>query len=492
MQDIEIYPASWYYNACVQGFLEVLAYGLGEKGEEIVAGKILQEDGRAVIPGDLMDAAFKPRGTPFPDGYVFREVPAELPGLKRIGWWWVEKSYKEGFIPSKDKKAKRNNSTNAEKIDMVFGRLFHFKGGYYPNLANLGHLKSTASKAEFLNIWFDLNNIHTLRTPICSFCGRKTELEINSSTYNTFFTRTVSIYLGNSYEEFPNLFWDGNPNLIMCKQCRSYFLCFHLISKFFINSDSLLVNWHLNRLLAGRTGKGGHKTLLSAMQYDRQLRRALGSWGLQNMELLVFEQDSVEYYPISARLARLLLIPRVSSLIGQIANDRIWEIILRERFDYLPTVIYKSLRALLKGGNNEKDPEVVYKDVTNVAPVTNLIHLYYTIRQQLARNEGGTSMGYLNLKAIQAAAAEAPVDLNSNLDKNLVYRLLELTRLNKKTEVYHLLLRLYLTSGDNKQFPASLASLFATSDSELFKTGIYTFIAGLKANENDEPQGEND
>ncbi|APC08927.1 type I-B CRISPR-associated protein Cas8b1/Cst1 [Neomoorella thermoacetica] len=488
MQDIEIYPASWYYNACVQGFLEVLAYGLGEKGEEILAGKILQEDGRAVIPGDLMDAAFKPRGTPFPDGYVFREVPAELPGLKRIGWWWVEKSYDMGFMRKED----RGKSVNeVEKIETVARSLFH-KNANYPNLAQLTW--DLTKKLSFINNWFALEEA---RDPSlsCSFCGRQCNPDLDGSVYETSFTRSLSIYLGNSPAVFPNLFWDTRPDLIMCKQCRSYFLCFHLVSKnrFFINSDSLLVNWHLNRLLTGRTGRNGHKTLLSAMQYDRQLRRAVGSWGLQNMELLIFTQDSVEYYPISALLARLLLIPRVSSLIGQIANDRIWEIILQERFDYLPTVIYKSLRALLKGGNNEKDPEVVFQDPTNVAPVINLIHLYYTIRQQLARNEGGKGMmGYLDLKAIQAAAAEAPVDLNSNLDKNLVYRLLELTRLNKKTEVYHLLLRLYLTSGDNKQFPASLASLFATSDSELFKTGIYTFIAGLKANENDEPQGEND
>ncbi|GEA15000.1 type I-B CRISPR-associated protein Cas8b1/Cst1 [Moorella sp. E308F] len=483
MQDVEIYPTSWYYNACVQGFLEVLAWGLDvdeKKGEEIVVNEILKKDGRAVIPGDIMTLAFSPRGNPHKD-YRLKEVPEELPYLKRIGWWWVEKSYKDGFIPSKEKKAERNKLSEAEKIDMVFRRLFHFKGGYYPNLANLAYLKSTTSKADFLNGWFERDNAATVSTLICSFCGEETKLDINSSIYNTFFTRPVSIYLGNSYEEFPNLFWDGNPNLIMCKRCRSYFLCFHLVSKnrFFINSDSFFVNWYLNRLLAGKVDNIRHQSLLDAMQYDQQLRKAVGSWGLQNMELLIFERNGVEYYPISANLARLLLIPEITLLIGQIANNRVWEFILQERFDYLPTMVYKSLRALINMKNDGKDPEVVFEGPGNTLPVNNLIQLYYAIKQQIASNNGGGKMSHINLKEIREAAAEAPINPARNADKNFVYRLLELTRLNKKTEVYHLLLRIYLTSEEKKEFPPPLARLFETNDCELFKTGIYAFIAGL-------------
>ena len=61
MKDVVIYPSSWYYNACVQGFLEVLAYGLGE---QIVTDEFLQNDGTVKIPGDLMEAVFAAKTRP--------------------------------------------------------------------------------------------------------------------------------------------------------------------------------------------------------------------------------------------------------------------------------------------------------------------------------------------------------------------------------------------------------------------------------------------
>ncbi|BCV20316.1 hypothetical protein [Moorella sp. Hama-1] len=472
MQDIEIYPASWYYNACVQGFLEVLAWGLGDEGEEIITEQILRSDGRAVIPGNLMTAAFSPRGTPA--AVYIREVPEDLPQLKRIGWWWVEKSYEEGFIRKED----RGKLLNAEaKVETVVRSLFH-KSANYPNLVQLTW--DLNKKLGFINNWFSIGEAEGLDIR-CGFCGRKVGIEKGGSVYETSLTRSLSIHIGNGPNVFPNLFWDGLPGLIICKQCRAYFLCFHLVSKngFFINSDSLLVNWHLNHLLSGKVNGYYHQSLLKAMQYDRQLRGAIGSWGLQNMEELIFERDQVKYYPVSATLARLLLIPGIATLMSQIANNRVWEIILQERFDYLPTVIYKSLRAMLTGENKEKDPEIVFSGHNNAWPVNNLIQLYYAIRQQLAGNKGGAIMGYINLKEIREIARMAPLDLNTNVGKNLVYRLMELTRLNKKTEVYHLLLRSYLTSDTKRQFPVPLARLFETNDHELFKTGIYAFIAGL-------------
>ena len=102
MKDVEIYPSSWYYNACVQGFLEVLAWGLGENGNQIIEKEILKPDGKAVIPGKLMEAVFSTKDSSIPNGCEFREVPADIPELKRIGWWWVEKSYLSGYVTKQD------------------------------------------------------------------------------------------------------------------------------------------------------------------------------------------------------------------------------------------------------------------------------------------------------------------------------------------------------------------------------------------------------
>lgn len=87
-------------------------------------------------------------------------------------------------------------------------------------------------------------------------------------------------------------------------------------------------------------------------------------------------------------------------------------------------------------------------------------------------------MNTINYGLLRKEAEEAPINLGDNRGKSLIYRLLELTRMNKKSNAYHLLLRVYITNG--KSFPKHLSRLFEIEDSELFKNGIYAFVSGLK------------
>lgn len=83
-------------------------------------------------------------------------------------------------------------------------------------------------------------------------------------------------------------------------------------------------------------------------------------------------------------------------------------------------------------------------------------------------------MSYLDINQLRNLGNGAPL----NQDDNLVFRLLELTRLYRKADVYHLLLRIYVAAG--KEFPEQLARVFTVRDPNLFKTGIYAYISGLK------------
>ena len=116
MKDIEIYPSSWYYNACVQGFLEVLAWGLGENGPQIVEEQLLQDDGRVIIPGALAEVIFGDSSLPEPAGYDCVPVPEELGGMKRIAWWWVEYGYNLGYM-RKDDREKRLSSSRVYQCE---------------------------------------------------------------------------------------------------------------------------------------------------------------------------------------------------------------------------------------------------------------------------------------------------------------------------------------------------------------------------------------
>ena len=468
VSDIVIYPSSWYYNACVQGFLEVLAWGMGEDGDRLIEEHILQSDGRVIIPGDLAEAIFSTDNVLMPDGYNERPVPSELKKMKRIAWWWAAAGYEAGFMRKNDR---GKSLTNAEIVETVCRSLFHMNAPY----SNL--VQPRWDKVNFLNTWFALdkqgpNNV------ICSFCGQEYASDPEARVYDVFFTRSLSLALGDGPGVFPNRFWDGNPHLTTCKSCRSYFLCFHIVqrNRFFINSDSLQVNWHLNRLLAGklRQNRFAYQTaLLDALQYDPQLRRGVSSWGLQNLEVLVLEWNKVSYYPLSPRLAKMFLVPQISSNISKLSNPKVWEVILKEQFDYLPTMIYKSLRVYLTKDISAKDPEVVY-DFSSIRPLVDLITLCSEIIQFLSKEEGSKGMSHINIGQLRRLGATAPL----TQDNNLVFRLLELTRLNRKSDVYHLLLRVYVAR--KMEFPSPLAQVFTVTNSELFKTGIYAYISGLR------------
>lgn len=475
MPDVVIYPSSWYYNACVHGFLEVLAWGLGDDGNRIIEEEILKKDGRAVIPGDLAKAIFSTDDIAMPIDYDERLLPEEISKMKRISWWWAAAGYEAGYM-RKDDRDKHLNYI--EIVETVCRSLFH-KNSPYPNLAQLGW-----DKTAFLNNWFSVDYRAGQPDVICSLCGQKYSPDIEARVYDAFFTMPLSAVLGNTHSAFPNRFWDGNPNLTICRHCRSYFLCYHLVqrNRFFINTESLRINWYLNRLLAGklRQNRFAYQTaLLNALQYDPQLRKSISSWGLQNLEILILEWDKVHYYPLSPRLAKMLLVPQISSHISRLSNSKVWEVILKQQYEYLTTMIYKSLRVYLTEDNAAKDPEVIY-DPSSIQPLVDLIRLYVETMRFLSREEGSKGMGYINIGQLRRLGTAAPL----TQDDNLIFRLLELTRLNRKADVYHLLLRIYVAR--NMEFPNALAGVFSINDAELFKTGIYAYISGLRSEEETE------
>lgn len=464
MRDVEIYPSSWYYNACVHGFLEVLAWGLGDKGKDIIEDQFLQDDGSVRIPGDLMEAVFSTKDIPAPAGYIFREVPDDVKDLKRIAWWWVELS---------------NKTEDKDPINMIQSTRLSMFGSnktFYPNLLPWNEKIPTNT---FLNDWFTLTTEGNLK---CSFCDGPCEPVQGQKEKVAFFSNAVSKHLGSNLDVFPNIYWDSQSNLIMCSLCRSYLLFFHVIHnrRYYVNSDSISLNWYLNNLLKEKSAitRSSQRAFFQALRYDTQIRSTLGSWGLQNMELVTLEWDDTSVQPISKRLANLLLIPRIANLLGLISNSVVWDIVIQEQFSYLLNLGYKQLRFFLSGGENKnKDPEIIAGAWNSMAQVTTLLELFYAIRQAEQKEKGGKVVASIDLRQIRNAASNAPISIADNAGKGLVFRLLELSRLNKKTEVYHLLLRTYVAKG--QVFPACLADLFAVNNQELFQTGIYAFIAGL-------------
>ncbi|OPY56697.1 MAG: hypothetical protein A4E55_01965 [Pelotomaculum sp. PtaU1.Bin035] len=471
MKDIILYPSSWYYNACVYGFLEVLDHGLGtNKVEE----KILNtDDGTARIPGYLLGKMYTPLGQL--DGKFI-----SISELTNLAWWWILLGAERGFLNKTIReKWKAGDSNSSEIMGAVFGNLL---AGPASNYRSLGQSQwSDSKKIEFLNNWFSIDKEEVVKASDvhCGFCGTAFNISSQERYIDKFFTMSMASNLGLSVDGFPNLNWDYNPNLPVCSVCRSQFLCFHFVRKkgFFINTESLLINWHINRLLSDKLQKKRgpvHQALMEGMKLDPQLRRTLGGWGMQRMEMIQFNGDKVEYFQIPPHLSNLFLIPEFSYLIGNMKNKLALDYLFKGRHEYFQEMIYKSIRERLSGQSG-KDPEakLEWGDVNLV------LRLYQQIRINLS-GKGG--MRTVDLNRLSKCAAGAPAFLKEE-KSSLVFRLLELTRMGKKEDVYHLLLRAFIA--ESKPFPDELRKAFNIDDAALFKNSIYAFIAGLSGHGSD-------
>ncbi|HHW41106.1 MAG TPA: type I-B CRISPR-associated protein Cas8b1/Cst1 [Syntrophomonadaceae bacterium] len=538
MDDLEIYPADWYFNACVQGFLEVLEWGLGKETIE----SFLRDDGSAVIPGDLAEAVFSSAERPLPPGYPSRDEPAD--GIKRIVSWWAGKTFSlqpetsveeqlgdypqelladllevyvggkgegklaEEFIKSTGiakkvaaslVKALLASAARGElpgvspdlaaKVRLtVAARKRLRKGGDYENLATSDSYETLKGVLEK---WFALEEEGGDLT--CAFCGKRFSLDPGDQhprVYEFYFLRTVSSDLGSSPNKLPNFFWNGEPSLPMCRLCRSYLLCSHIVRSygFFLNTGSFKANWYLNRLLRAEsssslTGSHGFYNLLDALAASSRLRKLLGGWTLTGLEVMSLRKGKVEYHFISATVARWLLNTRTSALLRSFSSreeveERIWGLLLAERIEDFLDIAYTSLYSLM-GGRQGVEVGVL----ADSGKVVDLLKLYAEIKRQ-----GGESVRYLNMDRLREEGRRGPLNTEENSKKNLVFRILELARLGRRDDVYHILLRTYVANG--QIFPEELSRVFEVKDDSLFRTGVFAYIAGVTAGGASDQSGE--
>jgi CRISPR-associated protein Cst1 len=322
----------------------------------------------------------------------------------------------------------------------------------------------------------------------CSFCNKEFNTNNGVNVFESSLTRSISATIGNVPGSFPNRFWNRLPNSIFCPHCRTYLLFSHLNLNFrrrtFVNADSLKLNWHLNTLLTNDT-LDRPQPFINAIYTMPSLRRNISAWGMQRLELFSFvlvgegkrKTSRIEHMPISGKVAALLIQPNISSCLNMLPSKPVWEIFTKEGFSYFSTVIYKNLAIIVKGKINEqeeKDVEI-FVQPSEREKIQRLINLYQAILIALKPRKEDKNMFGLNLGEIKAIAEKAPLDLDSN--RNLIFRLLELTRLTRKSDVFYLLLRHY--TAQKVEFPEVLSKTLLLEDDEMFRTGVYAYISFL-------------
>lgn len=453
---LAFYPSSWYYNASMQGLLQIISEGLGA---EFVERDLLQEDGSLFLSDSVLRTILSTNVFP-PEVHVedCSEVPPDLNNLKRIAWWWCLQGIRV-------RKTENEPWTNQEKVDKTVSSFFVGNKGLYVNL-----IQSSSNKEDFLNQWFTVES-HSKGSQHCSFCGQPFSINFAEKPYYHYLTSAISSSISSS-TAFPNLFFDGQPASPICQHCRWPLICFHLVSPagLFINAGSFLLNWHINQLIAGHSVKYEHRfsRLIDSVFSESRLSSTLGAWGLQGIEVILISGTKVNHYLVSDKLARLLLNPSVAGPLGRINAPEVQAMILSDNFAELSNLLYRRLREAL----NDKTKSYLF--ASNLA----ICRLYGAL---LNAQNGGEKM---DINRLIYLGNEAPIKLKedgrtNNSDLNLIYRLLELARNNQRSEAYHLLLRKYIAAGVT--FPADLSRIFSYDDSEMFKNAVFSYVAGISS-----------
>ncbi|NPV53470.1 MAG: hypothetical protein HPY71_08090 [Firmicutes bacterium] len=495
VEGITLYPSSWYYNACLYGFLKVVAYGLGE---DYIERNVLKDDGTIYLCAELLTTVFSTpkEGPPVIPLQEDREPPLSVSDIKRFAWWWVEMSREMIVWEEKDKAL--SDPSPDDIIQAVCGRVIagmpaivgtHFGG--FQKYYNLFQKEVYRDKKAFLNRWFSAGKAMGLEK--CSLCGQPVcypEDDFEIRQYHRFFMAVLSYNLASS-PQFPNSFWDLNPNSLICPLCRSILLCSHFAAeqRLFANTNDLAFNWYFNKFLLRShamftrpaSNRNYQELFGRFLHSNSQISLSMGAWRLQGLEFINFTADRIEHYILPPLICDLLLNPIASGLFTKIRNQAVLKHIMEERYEHLPNVCYKSLRNALKTTpDNTIDQD--FEARLSLSGTISLCRLYIEIRK--LRQEGRNHF-MVNFDEILKAGRESPLVEDKG---SLTFRLLELVRLGRKEETYYLLLRSYIAN--NRPFPTALLDVLRLRDLNFFRNSMFGYISGIaEARKEKEEQG---
>jgi len=357
---ITLYPSNWLYNAGVVGLLRIL--------EEEDLKKVEFDSGNVRIPKNWFI-----RKDEFPIPYVGKLLIDKIVSEKDLNDW----------LPKKDKK---NEKTNEEKykdfVNQYFSN-FHKEGYKYVRAGGI----LFGSNTPFQNLvqrkeWLEFKLFELIENfvnqdnngqLVCSFCKRKNipfeflKKENSLEKRLIIFANTHTSKLGASIGEFPNSFWNNKSSIFICPFCV-YLLIHHDRFAFiktpegeiFINAPDFKLIWDLNnfteKLLAKSREYEIRKILGSSLlQWAIKRRTLLGAWTMMNIEVIVKKGDIIDYFDLPPDITKILLDYEIASLIEEINEEKIFDLILAGKFSELEKANYFVLIAILKLKKNEKN-----------------------------------------------------------------------------------------------------------------------------------------
>jgi CRISPR-associated protein Cst1 len=313
-REIILFPSNWIYNAGVIGFLRVL----DELNVPVVNS--IRDDGSIIL-------------TQFPD-------------VEDIFKKWVE-------LSPKSKKGK----------SLVYG----WKDAYYANQTE------KLIKKRIMALIEGYKNEDDKRSVILSCCFCLQKMKVKKMDVVNLNQAFGNILLG-SEKTFVNMYWANEPKDFVCPKCNFIVMCHHLAftplsdgSKIFINAPSFNLMYNLNKFAAEIFGsipleKGLNKRNILAMsiiEYATKIQVTLGIWARMNIEIISLSRhrnrgQKIEVFSLPYDVVNILFDRRIASLLSEIGELEILNIILEQKFSQLSEFGYDLLRfSLVKSGERE-------------------------------------------------------------------------------------------------------------------------------------------
>ena len=342
---IILYPSNWLYNAGVIGLLRVLE----ELDEDEKVKELICKDGIV----DLL--------TNKNSSEIFNK--------------WEE-------LSPKSKKGK----------SMVYG----FKDAYYANQTKESikrRVESLLGKSAYKKGKMEFS---------CSFCTNKVKVK---KTDATFLNQAFGNILLGSEKSFSNMYWSNSAGDFVCQRCQFIIMCHHLAftrlsdgSEIFINAPSFQVMYYLNKLVREIYGSSSSNETfnkrnilaMSLIEYSTRIQVTLGVWAGMNIEVVSRRGGQIEFFGLPYEVIQLLSDRRIATLLSQIGEFGILNLVLDQNFSRLLELGYRLLRIGLKPYSERGDSENKFvnqilhlnKNRSNPSRISGQIFQLYTLIEE--------------------------------------------------------------------------------------------------------------
>jgi CRISPR-associated protein Cst1 len=359
--NIKLYPSNWLYNAGVVGFLWSV-----EEIEKISVLNMLNSDGSVEIPNNLF------RNLKVQERYFGNNKISSIVGKSNLYRNFLQPTQKDLFVK-------------------FVGFLERVEPDY----------------CDFCGNGYSLDNNDEL-------CLNEIDPDRSKFLYRIRkFSIVHNTLIGPSIGEFPNAFWGLNESSRMCHLCGGFIIIHHHLaltplpdgSEIFINAPSFKVMYYLNKYVQSLPKDGKkikHLLGMSLIEFSTKLKAQLGLWASMNIEVVIKYkykkeankyEDKIDFFSLPAEIVSLLNDHEISSLIYQIGEFKVLDIMLDGKFNKLIEDAYRFMKILMKDQRSEADKEFLNeyfkknrKDEERKNAVQNMLKLYALIKEKIRRS----------------------------------------------------------------------------------------------------------